>query len=176
MQVAKATVVQVAKAAKHLKRKGQTTPDMVPDIFWFTRHGKYGFLSNFYRSPITVDGIAYSTVEHYYQSMKTRDATEQEMIRNTPTPKEAKFAGYHVSLRPDWEEVKEDFMLKALKAKFSQHPDLAQKLLRTGSALLHENSPWDKYWGYAGGKGKDRLGVLLMQVRQELASKRIDDA
>ena len=54
------------------------------------------------------------------------------------------------------------------RAKFIQHPDLREKLLSTGDAILHEDSPWDKYWGYAKGGGLDRLGKLLMQVREEL--------
>jgi len=141
------------------------------DIFFWTRHGEYGFLSNFFRSPITVNGLVYPTAEHYYQSCKSKDESEQEMIRNLNTPKEAKFAGYHVALRSDWEDTKEQVMLDVLKAKFMQHPHLKQRLLATGHATLHEDSPWDKYWGFAKGKGKDRLGKLLMQVRELISNE-----
>jgi ribA/ribD-fused uncharacterized protein len=137
-------------------------------IFWWTRDGGYGFLSNFWRAHILIDGKDYPTSEHYYQAMKSLDPEEQEMIRILSAPKEAKFAGYHMTLREDWEEIKEEIMLKALRAKFTQYPNLRQKLLDTGTAILHEDSPWDKYWGFAKGKGKDRLGVLLMQVRDEI--------
>lgn len=140
------------------------------DIFWFTRHGEYGWLSNFYRSPIEINGLTYSTVEHWYQSQKSVKPEEQEMIRNLATPKEAKFAGYHVLLPIDWEDIKERIMLEGLRAKFSQHQDLLGKLLKTTGMRLHEDSPWDKYWGYANGQGKDRLGKLLMQVREEFST------
>ena len=100
--------------------------------------------------------------------MKTEDKEEQYTIQCCDFPKEAKFAGAHVTLREDWEEIKEDFMLKGLRAKFSQHHFLKDNLLATGGSILHEDSPWDKYWGYVKGEGKDRLGILLMQVREEL--------
>ena len=142
------------------------------DIFFWTRHDEHGYCSNFWRAPIEVNGETYPTTEHYFQACKTMLLEEREMIRTLPTPKEAKFAGYHVQLRPDWEKVKEGVMLVGLRAKFTQHLDLKGKLLSTGDASLHENSPWDKYWGYAGGKGQDRLGKLLMQIREELLDER----
>jgi hypothetical protein len=141
----------------------------VSDIyFWSRKQNDYGWLSNFYRAPITIEGKTWPTSEHYYQAMKTNDPKQQEMVWRLPTPKDAKFAGSHLTLRPDWEEVKEGYMLTALRAKFSQHPELKRRLLATGDASLHEDSPWDKYWGYVKGEGRDRLGVLLMQVREEL--------
>lgn len=138
------------------------------DIFFWTRHGQYGFCSNFFRCLVLIDSRPYPTAEHYYQSQKTLDPQERNMILQCLTPGEAKSAGYHVRLRPDWEEVKEEVMLKGLRAKFTQCPKLREYLLETGDAALHEDSPWDKYWGYAKGEGKDRLGKLLMQVREEL--------
>jgi len=141
------------------------------DIFFWTRHGPYAFLSNFYRAPITVDGKEYPTTEHFYQASKTLIIEEHEMVRNLATPKEAKFAGYHVALQPNWDKIKFDVMLDALRAKFSQHPDLKEKLLSTGVVGLHEDSPWDKYWGFAKGKGLDMLGKALMQIREELRNE-----
>ena len=141
------------------------------DIFFWSRHGEYGFLSNFWRAPIKVDSVRYPTTEHYYQAGKTLIPEEQNMIRTLRWPGEAKSAGYHVTLWEGWEKAKEDIMLTALRAKFTQHLTLKRKLLDTEDEVLHEDSPWDKYWGYAGGKGKDRLGVLLMKIREELRSE-----
>ena len=138
------------------------------DIFFWTRNGEHGYCSNFYRTPIYVDEWGYPTVEHYYQASKTLIPEERERIKSLATPQEARLAGRCVTLRPGWEEMKEGVMLEGLRAKFTKYPNLRRKLLSTGDAVLHENSPWDKYWGYAKGKGKDRLGILLMQVREEL--------
>lgn len=58
-------------------------------------------------------------------------------------------------------------MLIGLRAKFSQNKNLLEKLLATGNRELREHTPRDKYWGDGGNNnnGKNRLGVLLMQVR-----------
>jgi len=60
-------------------------------------------------------------------------------------------------------------MLKALRAKFAQHADLSRMLLKTGDQGLIEHTPNDRYWADGGdGSGRNRLGELLMQVRDEL--------
>lgn len=138
------------------------------DIFFWTRHGEHGYCSNFWRAPIEVNGKVYPTTEHYFQASKTLIPEEHERIRILDTPGKAKFAGRHVTLRRGWEGIKENVMLEGLRAKFTQHTILREKLLSTGNARLHEDNPWDKYWGYSKGKGLDRLGKLLMQVREEL--------
>jgi ribA/ribD-fused uncharacterized protein len=60
-------------------------------------------------------------------------------------------------------------MYDALMAKFTQNEDAKQVLLSTGDNTLIEDSPVDWYWGCgANGKGKNRLGILLMRLRDEL--------
>jgi len=72
-------------------------------------------------------------------------------------------------LRRDWESVKENIMRRALYAKFTQHPDLKKLLLSTGDAKLVEHTERDSYWGDGGdGSGKNRLGYLLMELREKL--------
>ncbi len=63
-------------------------------------------------------------------------------------------------------------MLDALRAKFTQHEELRELLLGTGDAGLVEHTANDSYWGDGGdGSGKNRLGVLLMQVRCEVRAE-----
>ena len=70
--------------------------------------------------------------------------------------------------RGDWYKVREHSMLEVLQAKFQQHPELTELLLATGDAYLVENTSRDAFWADGGdGKGKNRLGNLLMQVRGE---------
>ena len=140
------------------------------DIFFYAPRGEFGFLSNFWPQPISVDGRVWGTSEHYFQAMKSPDAERQGYINCLRTPFEAKMAGKETRLRVDWEEVKEFYMLKALRAKFLL-PNMRKKLLMTTSHELHEDSPGSPsglYWGFVGGRGKDRLGKLLMQVRGEI--------
>jgi ribA/ribD-fused uncharacterized protein len=62
-------------------------------------------------------------------------------------------------------------MLHALTKKFAAGKARAL-LLATGDRPLVETSPFDAYWGCGrSGKGKNRLGQLLMQVRAKLWSE-----
>lgn len=71
-----------------------------------------------------------------------------------------------VAIRSDWGAVKEDVMRKALVAKFTGDPSLRELLRSTGTAKIVEDSPRDSYWGVGkDGKGLNRLGELLMEVR-----------
>lgn len=75
-------------------------------------------------------------------------------------------------LRPDWEQVKDDLMKTALLAKFRQNDDIRRILLSTGDAHLIEHTKNDSYWGDGGdGTGKNKLGLLLMEVREILKSR-----
>lgn len=62
-------------------------------------------------------------------------------------------------------------MLRALRAKFSTNSQLRSLLLSTGQRVLIEHTSNDDYWGDGGdGHGRNRLGALLMTVREELRS------
>ena len=71
--------------------------------------------------------------------------------------------------REDWQIVKDDIMRRAVRAKFAQNPELLAKLLATGDARLIEHTSTDAYWGDGGdGTGLNRLGEILMDIRDEL--------
>ena len=134
--------------------------------------GEYAFLSNFYPSPIVIkdgeDEFVAKTVEHYFQYMKTPSMEEGIAILEAETPGQAKRLGRKCHLREDWEEVKDDVMLEALHEKF-QYPELRAKLLATGNEELVEGNWWrDTYWGVCEGVGQNKLGQLLMKVREEI--------
>ena len=130
--------------------------------------GEFAFLSNFYPSPIFAGNIWFPTVEHYFQAAKPTNMEEYKAIAAADTPGQAKRLGRKVTLRPDWEEVKDEVMLDALRKKFSI-PELREKLLATGEEYLIEGNTWgDKYWGVCDGIGLNHLGKLLMRVREEI--------
>lgn len=131
--------------------------------------GEYRWLSNFWYSPVELDGVIYPSTEHAYQAAKTHDPAWREKIRNASDFKQAKHLGYKVPLREDWEQIKLDVMHKLLKQKFKPGSDLADKLLATKGRKLVEGNTWgDTYWGVCRGKGENHLGKLLMRVRDEL--------
>lgn len=143
------------------------------EIRFYYEYLEHGFLSNFYASPLVLDGKEWPTVEHFYQAAKTLDPDYAEKIRTAPTADEAKKLGNDraCALRPDWNEFKVQAMRRALEAKFSQHPELGALLLETGDATLMEDSKKDYYWGIgADGSGKSMLGRLLMELREKMAA------
>ncbi len=132
----------------------------------------YGYLSNFSRHHVYMDGKRWPTSEHYYQAMKfPTDPELQKQIRYAKSPGVAKRLAWknNVPLRPDWRQVRDQVMLDVLRAKFTQNEELRQSLLSTGDAPLVEHTYNDHYWGDAGdGSGENMLGQLLMLVREEL--------
>ena len=127
------------------------------------------FLSNYYASPITYEGVEYPTVEHAFQAAKTLDVETRKRIAAMNTPGEAKYMGRCVTLRKDWEQVKFSVMKELLELKFRSNTALALRLLATGDAYLIEGNTWnDTIWGVCNGKGQNNLGKLLMEVRSEL--------
>jgi len=60
-------------------------------------------------------------------------------------------------------------MRRAVLRKFSVHPELREILLSTGQEEIIENAPHDYYWGCGKtGTGRNQLGIILMEVRQQL--------
>ena len=127
--------------------------------------GKYRFLSNFWPTKVKLDGKTYKTVEHAYQAAKSLNPIYRKMIHCASTPAMAKQRG----CEPDawWQPNKEKVMLILLRQKFGILK-LREKLIATYPAKLIEGNTWDIYWGVYRGKGQNRLGLLLMQVRKEL--------
>lgn len=132
--------------------------------------GEYAFLSNFYECPVIYDGIKYANSEAAYHAQKTLSADEREQF-TTLTPSQSKKLGRKITLRPDWEDVKTQIMYEIVLAKFTQNTDIAAKLLATGDQELIEGNHWnDTCWGVCNGIGENRLGKILMRVREELKS------
>jgi ribA/ribD-fused uncharacterized protein len=139
--------------------------------FYSNREEPYGCFSNFSAHGFNLDEAWWRTSEHYFQAQKFIDTPHVEQIRLAPTPKDAAKMGRERSrpLRSDWEQVKDDVMLKAVLCKFQTHADIREILLSTGEQLIVENSPIDYYWGCgADGSGKNKLGQILMEVRDLL--------
>lgn len=162
----------------------QTLPG---EILFYDKDKPFYEFTNFWdKHPITIDGKIWPTTEHYFQAQKFinqqvmingKQSDLQDVIQNLATPREvfdaanSKNGTYKNLIRADWgnEQVRLDVMHKALTAKFKQHPDLLQVLKSTGNSELVEASPHDSYWGWGSDKkGKNMLGKMLIQVRNEL--------
>ena len=145
-------------------------------ILFYNKDQPYYEFTNFAYYPIFVDENLFQTSEHYFQSQKLVGTPYENHVSQLPTPRDAfEFPRQpHVALwvREDWQRVKEDVMYKALYHKFDQYLELKEILLKTGDRKLVEHSPYDSYWGDGpDGKGLNRLGVLLMKLRDAYSGK-----
>ena len=134
----------------------------------------YGEFSNFSPHPFELNGRVWPTSEHYFQAQKFPGTDYEETIRLAKSPMIAARLGRSRKhpLRPDWEAIKEDIMREALRAKFTQHPALNSLLLGTRDAEIVEHTTNDNYWGDGGdGRGENRLGHLLMELRAQLQAE-----
>lgn len=129
--------------------------------------GTYRFLSNFYRATVILGDMTYSSVEHAFQAAKTLDEDERLQFHRIIAG-EAKKLGRKIKIRSDWEEIKNSIMLELLHDKF-QIPELRMLLKMTEPEELVEGNTWgDTYWGVCNGVGQNKLGKLLMQVRDNI--------
>lgn len=140
-------------------------------ILFYRVSEPYGVFSNFSPQPIELKGKVWPTSEHYFQAQKYAGTEHEEAVRLAKSPMTAARMGRSRErpLRVDWEIVKDDIMREALRAKFTQHPALRSLLVDTGDAELVEHTNNDRYWADGGdGRGRNRLGQLLMELRAQL--------
>ena len=138
--------------------------------------GPYEFLRNDYFCEIEVEEdysdrmLIFPSVEHAFQAAKTNDFSVKEEMEEAATAAEAKAIGRGVLLPHDWGTRRVEVMRDLIEKKF-RDPDLAQKLLDTGSARLVMVSSHDTFWGQdKNGSGQNMLGTILMEVRDYLAN------
>ena len=128
----------------------------------------YAFLSNFYHSPVKYRNLIYLNAEAAFQAQKESCEKDKEQYTRM-NPAQAKLVGRNCNLREDWEDIKEQTMYEIVSAKFTQNKNLAKLLLDTGDAYLEEGNWWhDTTWGVCNGVGENKLGKILMRVREEL--------
>jgi len=120
-----------------------------------------GYLSNLSKFGFKIANTFWLSVEHFYKSHKylcdLNSDSNLEKLKKIECEYQA---------RADWDYIKQTVMFTGLYHKFSQNPNLKQKLLDTQGYKLCENSATDYYWGIGENKlGENILGRLLMQLR-----------
>lgn len=169
---------------------------MASDITIDSFTGPYAWLSNFYPSPIMAEVYGkvrqFPTGEHYYHALKinavpfdrnTQSTNElMEYIENflsqmetADTPGKSKRLGRSLNIDTTvWDRKAFFFMIETSRKKYGQNPELAQRLVDTGQAVLIEgNNHGDKIWGVVNGEGLNLLGEALMIVREELRQGKV---
>lgn len=146
--------------------------------FYRSNEEPYGVFSNLYRREIVFEGETFPTSEHAYQAGKPRKEAVRKWLLDAPSPALLAMAAhglYWWDVQTGWSKTKFDRMRSVLRAKFTQHEDLREILLSTGDARLVESATVDntvnRLWGEVNGKGKNMLGVLLMELRDQLRAE-----
>jgi predicted NAD-dependent protein-ADP-ribosyltransferase YbiA (DUF1768 family) len=128
------------------------------------------WLRNEYPVTITVGGVSYASAVHAYWSLATTDEAAHREIRNAKSPMIVESAVGKAPLRQGWPHLRTTAMHTVLRAKFEQHPELADILVATGDARIDYNLD-SAYWS-GGSAGRNWLGRLLELVRSEIVAER----
>lgn len=144
-----------------------------------------GYLSNWYLSEFTVDGIAFSSMEQFMMYKKAvyfEDKIIAKQILEIEDVSKIKELGRLVSDYNDnyWSGIRQIVVYQGLTEKFRQNGDLKKLLLDTGKTVLAECAVRDKIWGIGLSmqdpdrfdrvkwRGQNLLGYTLMMVRDTL--------
>lgn len=144
-----------------------------------------GYLSNWYLSDFSVDGIEFTSMEKFMMYRKAicfgNEAIAKEILASKDVAYIKKLgrlvANYNENI---WNGLRQLIVYEGLRAKFTQNYFLKQKLLDTQDAMLAECAVKDRIWGIGlsvndpmrfdinAWKGKNLLGYSLMMVRDNL--------
>lgn len=132
-----------------------------------------------------VDGITYNSSEQYMMAYKARvfgDKDTLDRIMEAEHPRDQKKLGRQVKgFNADrWANIAREIVYEGNYAKFTQNPELLEKLLATEGTTLVEASPHDCVWGIglreddpdaqdrATWKGTNWLGEILTGLRHDI--------
>ena len=144
-----------------------------------------GFLSNWYLSEFTVDGIVFTSMEQFMMYKKAVCFNDSEIAKQILETNDVAcikklgrlVSGYNESV---WNGIRQIVVYEGLIAKFSQNDELQKKLKDTKDAILAECAVQDRIWGIGLSmndsnrqyleqwNGQNLLGYTLMMVRDRL--------
>ena len=174
------------KKTRKLKKGGGETTGEKPVLFSQPGEdkGEFRTFSNQAEYPIQISDVRYPSVEHYFQAQKAKEFGDEETYKkmlDTPSGKAVKALGKKVTNfhKEVWDAKRLEIMMRGVKAKFVQHPELQKQLLETGDRQIGEADARSSFWGIGTSentdksadptkwKGQNRLGKILMALRDE---------
>lgn len=125
---------------------------------------------NFQISPFELDGKRWQSVEQCFQALKFRNDELVERIRALQPSYDDDAASFGMkviqagrardpSFRADWEQVKQEIMYRAVRAKFAYSSENRAELLATGTKRIQH--PEQGFWG-------EWNTNIILRVREEL--------
>ena len=161
--------------------------------------GYYSFLSNFSNNKIKFKNYIFENSESVFQVQKFDYNDQLLRAFSLLNPSDAKKYGrakvlflnnttgelasnkrpYYwedyteFRMTPDWNDRKIEAMYNSVRLKFTQNPEIKEKLIKTEGYYLEEGNTWgDRFWGTVNGEGENNLGIILMQIRDEFIKNR----
>lgn len=147
-----------------------------------------GIYSQWYPSPVTINGMEFNCMEQWMMWNKAKLFKDDEMsdlIMEAAHPSVQKKLGRKVKgfNKEMWDAVAYDVVVKGNYAKFTQHKNLQEELLKTNDLTLVEASPEDEIWGIGMGetdygvedeknwKGLNLLGKVITEVKKKIQNE-----
>lgn len=186
-----------AKVMAHVNEFGVDYSNFTQENAVLNFHGT--FLSNFYATPIELNGKTYPSVEHAYQASKflTVDWSNIQQETKDEIKELLKLKGYSAQIiygdelfidekmtagniktiadvlrkygyaDKEWEDKRVKIMINILLQKFKSE-EMKIKLRETNGKELIEGNDWnDTLWGVCDGSGRNILGIILMEIRNQ---------
>jgi type I restriction enzyme S subunit len=155
-------------------------------LVFFKVGEEWGGLSNMSNEfPLRVNGLRIGSSEALYQACRFPHRPDwQREILEAPHAMQAKMKSKKEGrrkehTRPDWEAIQVEVMRWSLRVKLAQHVTKFGGLLRWSAPRpIVERSQKDRIWGAVLEKdgvlrGQNRLGQLLMELREELLACKV---
>jgi hypothetical protein len=173
------------KKGKRKLKKKQEEEELVPVLFNVGDEtgGEFMGFSNDAKKQVDIAGTTYPTVTHYVgamEALESKNDAVHEKIMKAASAKAAKAYLKKLNKNEAWETKKDEVMRAAVRAKFTQHPDLRTKLLDTGKRPIGFADARDIYWGIGTSmdtdkaksaskwRGLNKLGKILEDLRSRL--------
>ncbi len=160
------------------------TYDPAASVIFCKTKENFGGLSNMAAGfPLRVRDVDIRTSEALYQACRfphMPDVQHKIIDERSPMTAKMKSKPFRKDSRRDWDEVRVKIMRWCLSVKLAQNwGEFGKLLLSTGNNPIVELSRKDDYWGAKATEdgvlvGKNVLGRLLMQQREQLRDNKLD--
>lgn len=142
-------------------------------------------LSNMATAYFLYEGVLFNSSEQCFQFTKATHENNDELANDILVLSDA-YECKRLSnekggkdLSEEWMQKREGIMADIIRAKFTQNDDMLETLINTGTSNLYEATT-DHFWGNGStlfskttqqeaGKGQNKLGLLLMALRNDLS-------
>lgn len=143
------------------------------------------YLSNFFKCDLHYNGRMFDSAERAYQFERCTRLGAPEIAQQVLDARGAskcKQASGYIKSTGEWDAQKRDIMKEIVSEKSSQNEYLLNSLLSTGKKALIEATTY-MFWGAAAvigskslkngtWKGRNELGLILIEVREEIKRER----